>query len=178
MAYRKLISDPRELLRTPMFGDYGLDTSPMQKPERRTPSAHLRYSTLTSYAIAKGTSVKKPNGYAAIYPVAELLSSQRFFRGETFSSGDRFIAGLRARPATKGNAATWRWASTDHHLTGNLEIIARLYGLEKAPAILGLKPELQQVEMFALASPSTAPTSSEESEVAESVNDAVATRPN
>jgi Beta protein len=42
MVYQKLISDPRELLRTPMFGDYALDTSPMQKPERRTPSAHFR----------------------------------------------------------------------------------------------------------------------------------------
>jgi len=172
MVYLKLISNPRELLRTPMFGDYAVDTSPMKKPERRTPSAHFRYSTPTSYAVSKGTTVKKPHGYAAIYPVAELLASQPFFMGEHFSLGDRFIAGLKARPAAKGNAATWRWASTDHHLTGNLEIIARLYGLEKAPATLGLEPQPEQTEMFDLESPSTAPvTTPEDAETAELTND-------
>jgi hypothetical protein len=172
MAYRKLISNPRELLRTPMFGDYALDTSPMQKPERRTPSAHFRYSTPKSYAVAKGTTVKKPHGYDAIYPVADLLASQSFFMGENFSLGDRFIAGLQARPAAKGNAAKWRWASTDHHLTGNLEIIARLYGLEEAPAMRALEPEFKQTDMFhALESPSTAPATPQDAEVAASTTD-------
>jgi hypothetical protein len=71
--YEKLISNP--LLRTPMYGDYAVDTSPIQKPQRRIPSAHLRYSTPTSYAVAKGTTVKKPYGYEAIYPVADLLTA-------------------------------------------------------------------------------------------------------
>src|SRR5262249_7760412 len=66
--YEKLISNPKGLLRTPMYGDYAVDTSPVAKPQRRTPSAHLRYSTSTSYAVAKGTTVKKPHGYEAIYP--------------------------------------------------------------------------------------------------------------
>jgi hypothetical protein len=162
MAYRKLISNPRELLRTPMFGDYALDTSPMQKPERRTPSAHFRYSTPKCYAIAKGTSVKKPHGYDAIYPVADLLASQPFFMGENFSAGDRFIVSLQSRPTAKGNASKWRWASTDHHLTGNLEIISRLYGLEEAPATRELEPEFRQTDLFqALESPSTAPDDAE-----------------
>jgi hypothetical protein len=167
MAYRKLISNPKELLRTPMFGDYALDTSPMQKPERRTPSAHFRYSTPKSYAVAKGTTVKKPFGYDAIYPVADLLVSQPFFMGPSFSLGDRFIADLQTRPAAKGNAAKWRWASTDHHLTGNLEVITQLYGLEDATATRVLEPELKQTDMFhALESPSTAPASPEGAEIA------------
>jgi hypothetical protein len=158
MAYRKLISNPRELLRTPMFGDYALDTSPMQKPERRTPSAHFRYSTSKGYAIAKGTTVKKPHGYDAIYPVADLLASQSFFMGQNFSAGDRFIVGLQRRPAAKGNASTWRWASTDHHLTGNLKVISLLYGLEDAQPTRALEPAFRQIDMFdAFESPSTAP---------------------
>src|SRR6266849_2048199 len=80
-CYLKLISNPKGLLRTPMFGDYALDTAPMVKPQRRTPSAHLRYSTPTGYAVAKGTTVKKPHGYDAIYPVADLLTAQSYFMG-------------------------------------------------------------------------------------------------
>lgn len=143
--YEKLISNPKGLLRTPMFGDYGLDTSPVQKPQRRTPSAHLRYSTPTTYAVAKGTTVKKPHGYEAIFPVAELLAAQIYFAGPAYSEGDAYIAGLQNRTATKGNAAKWRWASTDHHLTCNSEAIAKLYGLvsvaapqtEDAPSLQG-----------------------------------------
>lgn len=172
MAYRKLISNPRELLRTPMFGDYGLDTSPMQTPGRRTPSAHLRYSTPNSYAVAKGTTVKKPHGYDAIYLVADLLTSQPFFMGAGYSLGDRFIMSLQGRAKAKGNAAKWRWASTDHHLTGNLEIVARLYNLEEAPATHAIEPEYKQTELFGLESPSTAPAnSSEETQVEDSLTD-------
>ncbi len=128
-VYRKLISNPKALLRTPMFGDYAVDTSPIVKPQRRTPSAHFRYSTPTGYAIAKGTTVKKPHGYEAIYPVADLLASQDFFMGSEFSDGDKFIVSLQNRASAKGNAATWRWASTDHHLTCNVSSIAKFYGL-------------------------------------------------
>ncbi|MFB6452060.1 beta family protein [Bradyrhizobium tunisiense] len=128
-VYRKLISNPKALLRTQMFGDYAVDTSPIVKPQRRTPSAHFRYSTPTGYAIAKGTTVKKPHGYEAIYPVAGLLASRAFFMGSEFSDGDKFIVSLQNRTSAKGNAATWRWASTDHHLTCNVNSIAKLYGL-------------------------------------------------
>jgi T4 beta protein len=154
--YEKLISNPKALLRTPMYGDYALDTSPVQKPQRRTPSAHLRYSTATSYAVAKGTTVKKPYGYEAIYPVADLLTARPYFAGPTYSAGDAYISGLQQRTASKGNAAKWRWASTDHHLTVNEDAIAAMYGIAKvAPAVT---PEPTQADMFAREdSPSTAP---------------------
>jgi hypothetical protein len=41
LIYGKLLVNPRSLLRTPMFGDYALDTSPLRKPQRATPSAHI-----------------------------------------------------------------------------------------------------------------------------------------
>ena len=156
--YEKLISNPKGLLRTPMYGDYAVDTSPIQKPQRRTPSAHLRYSTATSYAVAKGTTVKKPYGYEAIYPVADLLVAQTYYAGAGYSAGDTYISGLHDRTASKGNAAKWRWASTDHHLTVNVDAIAEMYGIAKvAPAVVP-EPTPTQVDMFAdWASPSTAP---------------------
>ena len=156
--YEKLISNPKGLLRTPMYGDYALDTSPIQKPERRTPSAHLRYSTASSYAVAKGTTVKKPYGYEAIYPVADLLTAQPYYAGSNYSEGDAYISGLQTRTASKGNAAKWRWASTDHHLTVNENAIAEMYGIVKVAPTVAPEPTPTQVEMFAdFDSPAIAP---------------------
>jgi hypothetical protein len=154
--YEQLISNPKGLLRTPMYGDYGLDTSPVKKPQRRTPSAHLRYSTPTCYAVAKGTSVKKPHGYEAIYPVAELLATQSYFAGPAYSEGDAYISGLQRRIASKGNAAKWRWASTDHHLTSNSHAIAKLYGVISVATPHQTDAPSLQGELFEQ-SPTTAP---------------------
>lgn len=157
-VYQKLISNPKRLLRTAMFGDYAVDTSPIVKPQRRTPSAHFRYSTPKGYAIAKGTTVKKPHGYEAIYPVADLLASQAFFMGGDFSDGDEFIVSLQKRAPAKGNAATWRWASTDHHLTCNVGLIAELYRLAPIEAQSSSQNEPKQLELlYAEESSSTAP---------------------
>lgn len=155
--YEKLISNPKALLRTPMYGDYGVDTSPVAKPQRRTPSAHLRYSTPTIYAVAKGTTVKKPYGYEAIYPVADVLTAQPYFAGPNYSKGDAYISGLQKRTASKGNAATWRWASTDRHLSVNTSAIAEMYGMAKVASVVP-EPAAIQMEMFTdLDSPTTAP---------------------
>ncbi|MDI3561244.1 beta family protein [Bradyrhizobium sp. Arg816] len=148
--YEKLISNPKGLLRTPMYGDYALDTSPIQKPQRRTPSAHLRYSTPRMYAIAKGTSVKKPHGYEAIFPVADLLTSQAFYAGPAYSQGDSYIDGLHRRTASTGNAAKWRWASTDHHLTSNGERIAEIYGLSRVLELQHVSAPPTQGDLFAI----------------------------
>jgi hypothetical protein len=136
--YSNLISNPKGLLRTPMYGDYALDPSPPQKPQQRIPSAHLRYSTPKDYVISKGTSVKKPNGYEAIFPVADALVATSHFAGAAYSKGDAYISGLQQRTSSKGNASTWRWASTDHHITRNIDLVSELYGLSKATA---LRPE-------------------------------------
>ena len=147
--YQKLISNPKGLLRTPMFGDYALDTSPIEKPQRRTPSAHLRYSTPRNYAVAKGTSVKRPFGYEAIFPVADLLVEQPYFAGSTYSQGDAYIEGLHKRTASKGNASKWRWASTDHHLTTNVDAISKIYEMSRAPALERIDAPPTQGELFA-----------------------------
>jgi hypothetical protein len=156
--YEMLISNPKGLLRTPMFGDYAVDTSPVQKPQRRTPSAHLRYSTRSIYAVAKGTTVKKPYGYEAIYPVADLLTAQPYYAGSAYSHGDAYISGLQKRTASNGNAAKWRWASTDHHLTVNEDAITEMYGMAKVGPTVVPDPTPTQVDMFAdFDSPATVP---------------------
>jgi Beta protein len=153
-AYGKLLLNPEGLGRTPMFGDYALDTSPIQKPQRRTPSAHLRYSTPSSYVVSKGHSVKNPRGYGAIYPVADALVARDAYAGPSYSLGDLFINELATRTGGPGNAASWRWAATDHHLTANLRAINSFFGIAEREIA---KPSEQFALFKEMESPPTAP---------------------
>jgi hypothetical protein len=128
-VYEKLITNRVGLLRTPMFGDYGVDVSPVEKPQRRTPSAQIRYSTPDSHVIEKGTSVKKPYGYEAIRSVARALTARDDYYGASFGEGDQFFDHLSRGEGTTGNAATWRWASSDHHLNANFALINQAFGI-------------------------------------------------
>jgi hypothetical protein len=158
LAYGRLLMNPKGLLRIPMFGDYAVDTSSNDKPQRRTPSAHLRYSTPASYIVSKGHSVKKPHGYQAIYPVADALIAKPGFMGPSYSAGDQFISQLANRARGTGNAATWRWASTDHHLTMNFRALNSFFGIVEPETAKSADPAAAQGFLFAdLASPPTAP---------------------
>lgn len=153
-VYAKLLANRRELSRIPIFGDYALDSSPVRKPPRVIPSAHLRYSTRTEYVVSKGTTVKRPHGYEAIYPVAERLTASSHFAGPGFSDGDKFIEQLGKRASTPGHAGKWRWASTDHHLTMNFEVINAHFDIvETVPTT----PTTVQGTLFDLPSPPTVP---------------------
>jgi hypothetical protein len=158
VAYGKLLHSPKDLLRVPMFGDYAVDTSPLQKPQRRTPSAHLRYSTPKNYIVSKGHSVKKPHGYKSIYPVADALVVRADFMGPGYSEGDNFISELSNRGASTGNASSWRWASTDHHLTMNIRAINSFFGIVEQEIAKSMDSAEAQGLLFSdLAAPSTAP---------------------
>jgi hypothetical protein len=160
LIYDKLLVNPKSLLRTPMFGDYALDTSSLREPQRATPSAHIRYSTLTNYIISKDNTVKKPYGYEAIYPAAERLVSRSEFMGRDYSEGDLFIDQLAQRVVRTGNAPKWRWAGTDHHLTLNLRTIKSLFGIVEPETAELARSAASQGSLFAeLASPPTAPES-------------------
>lgn len=128
-TYRLLIESKENLLRTPIFGDYAVDAAPHQKKSRAIPVAHFRYTGDNHYVVVKGQSVKLA-GYDAIFPVADRLVEHREFKGKHFSSGDNFIDQLVHRQIGSGTASTWRWATTDHHLTFVVKRIASLLGIE------------------------------------------------
>ncbi len=140
MTYCRLIEREPDLIQRVAFADYAVDTAPFVISKgNATPSAHLRYTTPTDYLVVKGEQAKKPLGYRAIYPVADILAGREEFEGASFSDGDAFISRLAARDPeiTTGNAATWRWASTDHHLArvlGDLKVLAGNDGEDEAVA--------------------------------------------
>jgi Beta protein len=119
-VFKQIIAGSGEFLRVPMFSDYAVDTSPLGKPPKGpvSPSTQFRYTTPENYIIEKGRRVKKPVGYDAIWPVAKKLAESPDFAGRDYSEGDAFINELAHPLCSKtGNASTWRWAATDHHLT-------------------------------------------------------------
>jgi hypothetical protein len=129
-VYANLISTEHHLLRRPIFGDYALEYPSYKPVGRVTPSAQLRYSIEPSYLIEKGLNTRKPNGYEAIFAVAQSLVARPEFMGATFSRGDAYIAQLAAKVGTPGNAPMWRWAATDHHLTLVHETLCTLLGIK------------------------------------------------
>jgi hypothetical protein len=61
-------------------------------------------------------------------------------------------------PAGDFDHEKWRWASTDHHLTVNVEAIAEMYGMVKVAPTVAPEPAAKQIEMFSdLESPATVP---------------------
>jgi hypothetical protein len=132
--YQALFGIREQLLRMPIFGDYAVEFPVYAPPVRATPTAQFRYTTDSAYLVVKGTSVRKPHGYKAILPVAKLLRDQPEFRGGQFSDGNAFIERLTLTETETGNASSWRWATTDHHLTLVAGDLRALFGDQRFPA--------------------------------------------
>lgn len=126
-VYQALLRSP--LLRRPLFGDYAVEHPALGPTGRISPVAQLRYSTETDTLIFKGKTTKKPNGYEAIFPVADMLNEHPEFKGETYSLGDAYMERLARDRKSTGNASTWRWAATDHHLTRALAQLRLALGM-------------------------------------------------
>jgi hypothetical protein len=136
-VYEQLKAKRENLLRMPIFGNYAVEYPTFNETARFAPTAHFRYSTGQDYLIVKGKSTRKPNGYDAIFPVADSLVANPEFRGQTFSEGDAFIDYLARHHKETGNASSWRWAATDHHLT----LITKALGAPSAE-------EVDEAEVF------------------------------
>jgi hypothetical protein len=128
-VYRRLIERASELPITPLFSDYALEYPAYYKPVQAPPVAHLRYSSEEAYLMVRGLSTKKPNGYEAIFDVADSLISRAEFKGSEYSIGNSYMANLTKHGAKTGNASAWRWASTDHHLSLVLHSLGQLLGI-------------------------------------------------
>jgi len=141
--YQSIVNNGSEFPSIPMFSDYALEFPSNYRPVKVPPVAHFRYSTETDYWIFKGQSTKKPNGFETIFPVAKRLVESDHFLGGTYSLGDRFIAGLALDSAKTGNASTWRWASTDHHISLTLKQLSILHEVSDRPIAKVPEPSKQ-----------------------------------
>lgn len=134
-------------LRMPIFGDYALENPALGPTGRISPVAQARYSDGRHHYIFKGATTKKPNGYEAIFPVVDALTSDAVFCGPSFSLGDAYFHNLAKLKKSTGNASTWRWAATDHHLTMVLASLRELFGMPAYKEAAPSKPT-EQLELL------------------------------
>ncbi len=144
--YRTILANREEFPIVPMFSDYALEYPSAYAPFNGAPSAHLRYSSTEQYHIFKGPSVRKENGFGAIFEVARRLVSSEVFSGAEFSLGDTFIRHLSDNAINTGGPAAWRWSATDHHFTLVMNQLIQAFGLVREASPAGLAVE--QLELL------------------------------
>lgn len=144
--YRTILANRAEFPIVPMFSDYVLEYPSAYVPFNGAPSAHLRYSSPEHYHIFKGPSVRKEQGFKAIFDVAGRLVSSDVFNGAEFSLGDAFIHRLSGGTGKTGDAPAWRWAATDHHFTMVMTQLAQALGLAREGVLSSVAVE--QLELL------------------------------
>lgn len=142
--YRALFAEQHRLLRMPAYSDYAVENLEFPVLGPASPTAQFRYTAIKEYLLIKGPSTKI-EGYEAIFDVAKRVVALPEFKGPTFSDGNAYIANLALALEGTGNAAMWRWASTDHHLTF---VMSSLAALKDVAFQTTLRPEPDQFMLF------------------------------
>ena len=122
-AYWKKQYGRDDLTRTPTFSDYGIrHPIYVESYQFREPTASVKYTLGNNWWVVKG----KKREYKYFLGAAALLSDDKNFYGETFSSGDKYIAEKALHypkylkdPKIKGTGTTELWlkAGLNHHLS-------------------------------------------------------------
>jgi Beta protein len=101
-----------------IFGDYAIAHPTPKELDPRTMrmSASIRYTTDDQWLVVKGQNVRQ-YGFDQYFDLCASLVQRPEYRGEAFSWGDGYIAGVARREQGPGNATTWRKVGTNHHLT-------------------------------------------------------------
>lgn len=112
----------KDLKRPPSFSDYTIQHPIYEEPTGNSnPSASIRYALEDNWLIMRGEGLRNPKGAGfKQYPAqAQLLASQKTFKGAEFSFGDGYIGEKAKDIKTKltGNPKTWLEAGINHHLT-------------------------------------------------------------
>lgn len=98
------------------FGDYGI-ISPEPSdvdPRIMTRASRIRYTEPTHWRIFKGHSLKATKEAIQNPKLANLVVSDKVYRGEKYSFGDAYIKKCADREVV-GNATNWVTADMNHH---------------------------------------------------------------
>jgi Beta protein len=140
----KLLARKSELIRLPLFSDYGIEHPVFATGDGRGANVHLRYSTSADYMIHKGKKFGEV-GYAGIIAVAKALIGSDYFHGEGYSAGDKMIFDWANGHIPPGTASMWRQAGVCHHLALVVRQLSKHLGITiptRAPATESVQQEL------------------------------------
>lgn len=114
--------------RKPIFSDYTIRSPSYIKvdPKILKPKNRIIYTIDDCWVIYKGLkNFKEKNGASEYHEMSRSLMNSKYFMGENYSIGDKFIVdcamekvgkGKNAKPST-GNLSTWIGVGINHHIT-------------------------------------------------------------
>jgi hypothetical protein len=127
LAWRRLISSPHKLPRTPAYGDYCIYNPSLPPESRATILAQLRYSTSEHFMVWKGHDAHKhEEGFGQFFSICEDLVGRPEYSGAEFSAGDAEIAVRSTTRSSPGNAQSWLKFGSSHHLETVISQLASL----------------------------------------------------
>jgi len=110
-----------------IYGDYGLISPDYSDTElefwlmQTVASPKAFYTFSTNFFVLRGGAFKThPDGYRQYFTMADSIVSMKFFRGEKYSSGDKYIFDRSSKTTTKiskgGSPSSWLKATLSSHL--------------------------------------------------------------
>ena len=128
--YKAVITALPQSVHQPIFGDYGIAAISFAQGDMRfmRGAPNIRYTVDDAWVVARARAAK--NGSNQAYPnLCGLVTSCGSYLGSCFSAGSEYIANCQTGDAKRGNATTWKWVATNHHIAKVLDDLAKLPGL-------------------------------------------------
>nr|WP_248286871.1 beta family protein [Brevundimonas pishanensis] len=125
--YKTLITALTAQERRPAFGDYAVAAIDFPRGDMRfmRGSPNIRYTVRDGWLVARTKRLKGQTNHA--YPsLCQSIITSGQYRGPTFSQGSAYISGCHAGTETRGNATTWKWVATNHHITVVVDDLSRI----------------------------------------------------
>jgi len=106
------------------LGDYGLvspeysdiDLDPKMFPNIMSPKIIYTYNS--DYYAVRGAAFKThPQGYDQYFDLAQKVATKPFFRGSSFSAGDKYVYQRSLRRGTHGSPGSWIKVTVNAHLS-------------------------------------------------------------
>lgn len=126
LLYKAVIAALPVGVRRPVFGDYGIAAINFAQGDMRfmRGSPNIRYTIDDAWIIARERGA--PRGSNQAYPaLCGLVTGSGAYLGAHFSAGSEYISNCQNGAVTRGNATTWKWVATNHHITKILDDLSR-----------------------------------------------------
>ena len=126
--YKLLSVEMEDKYRLPTFGDYcASHPDPVELDMRLVkPFAKLKYTLEDSWIIIKGKAVRT-EGFGQYSDMCKLIVESKFYDGENYSMGDKFIHECSTGKGSTGNLTSWVTVSTNRHIEKTVKSVANFH---------------------------------------------------